>query len=269
MVRNVGDFADSRRLCGGCVFRPVSDDFRRLFLDKALLEPDGLTAGDVEDAKSILKLAPIWCSCLGVGTGLVLSLISVVFAAAVERRRLETARDHGLVNEPGVVVPMSVWWLALQYVLSGLGDAFAMVGLQQFFYDQVPLDLRSVGLTLYISILGTQPWLSLAGFAAFVCSTGSYVYRTRAIVSPPEPARPLRVFVLSSEIVLELLSFFCACTTFDIVLIYTIELFPKSVRNSAALLVAEGRKNVFLSYGVFGGGDVCDVLAGDEEEEHR
>lgn len=261
-----------------------------------MLEPDGLTTEDVEDAKSILKLAPIWCSCLGytiiyaqpstlftkqaatldrhitsafqipaaslqhcfiggsiiialpvydrvfvpiaksitkcpsgistlqrVGTGLVLSLISIVFAAVVERKRLEIARDHGLVNKPEAVVPMSVWWLAPQYVLSGLADVFAMVGLQQFFYDQVPLDLRSVGLALYISTLGTgnlvssflvstiqsvtagngqEGWfsdnlnrahldyfywllagLSLAGFAAFVCSTGSYVYRKRAIVS--------------------------------------------------------------------------------------
>ncbi|KAG6390783.1 hypothetical protein SASPL_148528 [Salvia splendens] len=46
---------------------------------------------------------------------------------------------------------------------------------------------------------------------------------------------------------LELLSFFCPCTAFDIVLIYTFELFPTSVRNSVALLVAEGRKNAFLS----------------------
>ncbi|KAL1542816.1 protein NRT1/ PTR FAMILY 5.12-like [Salvia divinorum] len=266
------------------------------FLDKALLEPDGLTTGDVEDAKSILKLAPIWCSCLGytiiyaqpstlftkqaatlnrhitsafqipaaslqhcfiggsiiisltiydrvlvpvarsitkrpsgistlqrVGTGLALSLVSIVFAAAVERRRLEIARDHGLADEPQAVVPMSVWWLAPQYVLSGVADAFAMVGLQEFFYDQVPSELSSVGLALYISILGTgnlvssflvstiqsvtagngrEGWfsdnlnrahldyfywllagLSVAGLAAFVCSTGSYIYRTRAVVS--------------------------------------------------------------------------------------
>lgn len=69
------------------------------------------------------------------------------------------------------------------------------------------------------------------------------------------------------QIVLELLSFFCACTAFDIVLIYTLELFPTCVRNSAVsmvrqalvfggalspLLVAAGRTNAFLSYGVFG-----------------
>ncbi|XP_057765229.1 organic cation/carnitine transporter 3-like [Salvia miltiorrhiza] len=100
------------------------------------------------------------------------------------------------------------------------------------------------------------------------------------------------------QIVLELLSFFCACTAFDIVLIYTLELFPTSVRNSAVsmvrqalvfggvlspVLVAAGRKNSFLSYGVFGiaisvcalfvvclpetrGRLLCDTI---EEEERR
>ncbi|KAI3456645.1 hypothetical protein Pfo_013308 [Paulownia fortunei] len=69
------------------------------------------------------------------------------------------------------------------------------------------------------------------------------------------------------QIVLELVSFFSACTAFDVVLIYTLELFPTCVRNSAVsmvrqalvfggalspVLVAAGRKNWLLSYGVFG-----------------
>ncbi|KAK6149567.1 hypothetical protein DH2020_017092 [Rehmannia glutinosa] len=69
------------------------------------------------------------------------------------------------------------------------------------------------------------------------------------------------------QITLELVSFFSACTAFDVVLIYTIELFPTCVRNCAVsmvrqalvfggalspVLVAAGRKNGLLSYGVFG-----------------
>ncbi|KAK6124550.1 hypothetical protein DH2020_041698 [Rehmannia glutinosa] len=69
------------------------------------------------------------------------------------------------------------------------------------------------------------------------------------------------------QIALELVSFFSACTAFDVVLIYTIELFPTCVRNCAVsmvrqalvfggalspVLVAAGRKNGLLSYGVFG-----------------
>ncbi|KZV32905.1 Organic cation/carnitine transporter 3 [Dorcoceras hygrometricum] len=69
------------------------------------------------------------------------------------------------------------------------------------------------------------------------------------------------------QIWLELVSFFSACTAFNVVLIYTLELFPTCVRNSAVsmvrqalvvggvlspVLVAAGRKKGFMSYGVFG-----------------
>ncbi|KAL9146944.1 hypothetical protein ABFS82_13G142600 [Erythranthe guttata] len=81
-----------------------------------------------------------------------------------------------------------------------------------------------------------------------------------------------------TQIALELVSFFSACTAFDVVLIYTLELFPTCVRNSAVsmvrqalvfggalspVLVAAGRKNRFLSYGVFGVGvSVCALFVG-------
>ncbi|KAG6431974.1 hypothetical protein SASPL_103546 [Salvia splendens] len=89
-----------------------------------------------------------------IGVGLVLSLLSIVIAAVVEARRLRTAREHGLLDQPDAVIPMSVWWLAPQYMLSGISDVFGMVGLQEFFYDQVPSELKSTGLALYLSILG-------------------------------------------------------------------------------------------------------------------
>lgn len=89
-----------------------------------------------------------------IGVGLVLSLLGIVLAAVVEAKRLKTAREHGLVDLPGAVIPMSVWWLAPQYTLFGISDVFGMVGLQEFFYDQVPSELKSTGLALYLSILG-------------------------------------------------------------------------------------------------------------------
>ncbi|MED6210096.1 hypothetical protein PIB30_060908 [Stylosanthes scabra] len=76
----------------------------------------------------------------------------------------------------------------------------------------------------------------------------------------------LRVEAL--KMVLELASFFCACCACNVILIYTMELFPTSVRNTATALVRqamvlgaifgpvlafEGRKSDLLSYGVFGG----------------
>ncbi|XP_010260769.1 PREDICTED: organic cation/carnitine transporter 3-like [Nelumbo nucifera] len=98
------------------------------------------------------------------------------------------------------------------------------------------------------------------------------------------------------QVAVELVSFFSACTAFSVLLIYTLELFPTCVRNSALsmvrqalvfggvfspVLVAAGRKDGFLSYGVFGlvigccglfvvclpetrGGTLCDTM--DEQE---
>ncbi|KAK4285627.1 hypothetical protein QN277_002299 [Acacia crassicarpa] len=69
------------------------------------------------------------------------------------------------------------------------------------------------------------------------------------------------------KLALALFSFFCIGTAFDMFLIYVIELFPTSVRNTAtsmarqamifgaifgSFLISEGRKNDLFSYGVFG-----------------
>ncbi|QCE13956.1 organic cation/carnitine transporter 3-like [Vigna unguiculata] len=98
------------------------------------------------------------------------------------------------------------------------------------------------------------------------------------------------------QIGFELISFFSACSSFNVYLIYTTELFPTCVRNSALsmarlavvfggafspMLVSAGRANKFLCYGVFGlvigfsgvfgiflpetrGRALCDTM--DEEE---
>lgn len=95
-----------------------------------------------------------------IGTGIFLSVFTVVFAAFVETKRLKTAQEYGVVDEPNATVPMSIWWLVPQYMLFGISEVFTMVGLQEFFYDQVPNELRSMGLALYLSIFGVGSFIS-------------------------------------------------------------------------------------------------------------
>ncbi|KAH9758074.1 protein NRT1/ PTR FAMILY 5.10 [Citrus sinensis] len=167
-----------------------SDQFK--FLNKALaVPPDGSEAyakapsiSEVEEAKALLRLVPIWTTITAVltvpiydrvfvpiardltekaagitmlqrfGIGLFFSVIEMVTAALVEMKRLKTAQEYGLVDKPGVIIPMDVWWLFPQYVLFGVSESFAVVCLQEHFYDQVPTELRSVRLSLYLSIFG-------------------------------------------------------------------------------------------------------------------
>ncbi|KAI7756184.1 hypothetical protein M8C21_032390, partial [Ambrosia artemisiifolia] len=209
------------------------------FLNKALVSYDGsnedgpiCNADEVEEAKAVLRLIPIWISCLGygiifaqtstfftkqgatmdrsigpsfdippatlqsfigisviifipiydtilvpltraitnihsgitklqrIGTGIFISTVSMVVAAIVETKRLEVAREYGLLDDPNAMIPMKIWWLLPQYLLAGAGDVFTIVGMQEFFYDQMPSDLKSIGLALYLSILGIGSFLS-------------------------------------------------------------------------------------------------------------
>ncbi|XP_062000246.1 protein NRT1/ PTR FAMILY 5.4-like [Rosa rugosa] len=95
-----------------------------------------------------------------IGVGLFLSIINMVVAALVEAKRVGVAREYNLMDNPKAMVPISVWWLLPQYFITGLSDAFTVIGLQELFYDQMPDAMRSLGAAAYISILGVGSFLS-------------------------------------------------------------------------------------------------------------
>ncbi|CAI9114925.1 OLC1v1015750C1 [Oldenlandia corymbosa var. corymbosa] len=95
-----------------------------------------------------------------IGVGLFVSTITMITAALVERKRLEITKQYGLADKPKETVPMSVVWLVPQYILFGVSEVFVMVGMQEFFCDEMPADLKSTGLALYLSIFGLGSFLS-------------------------------------------------------------------------------------------------------------
>ncbi|KAG5227707.1 major facilitator superfamily protein [Salix suchowensis] len=83
-----------------------------------------------------------------IGIGLFLSVVEMVVAALVESKR--------------ATIPMSVWWILPQYMISGISDVFTVVGLQELFYDQMPESMRSMGAAAYISVTGLGSFFNTA-----------------------------------------------------------------------------------------------------------
>lgn len=93
-----------------------------------------------------------------VGIGMALAVVGMGVAAAVERRRL-LAASAAAGSGSGSGSP-SVLWLVPQFALMGVADGFAVVGLQEYFYEQVPDGMRSLGIGLYLSVIGAGSFLS-------------------------------------------------------------------------------------------------------------
>ncbi|XP_029126884.1 protein NRT1/ PTR FAMILY 5.6 [Cajanus cajan] len=96
-----------------------------------------------------------------IGIGLTFLVLAMVVAALVETKRLKTV-EHQVLTVGGTRhETMSVLWLIPQNLILGLGaDSLSLIGLQEYFYDQVPDSMRSLGMALYLSVLGAGFFLS-------------------------------------------------------------------------------------------------------------
>ncbi|KAJ4973779.1 hypothetical protein NE237_006953 [Protea cynaroides] len=93
------------------------------------------------------------------GIGMVLSVAAMAIAAIVETKRLKIGKS-GIFDSQSETVPMTIFWLLPQYILLGISDVFTVVGMQEFFYTQMPSRMRTMGIALYLSVFGIGSFLS-------------------------------------------------------------------------------------------------------------
>ena len=99
------------------------------------------------------------------GIGLFFSSLSMVVAAFVESiRRAKATKGHsGDLLSP---IAMSALWLVPQCCLGGLGDAFNVVGQNEFYFSEFPRSMSSIAANLFGVGMGAANLLS-----SFIMST--------------------------------------------------------------------------------------------------
>ncbi|KAF3448794.1 hypothetical protein FNV43_RR09507 [Rhamnella rubrinervis] len=195
------------------------------------------------------------------------------------------------------------WPLRRLAIVTVIGFGIGMV------YYGMPLSLGNLAYDLYLSVtlnaLSELPaaLVSLAVIGKMKRKTTVMVFSVlsgvcSAVTSVLMMIKGIFIFKERIQMGVELVSFFSACTAFNVLLIYTIELFQTCVRNSTMsmlrqavvfggvfgpVLAAGGRDNGSVSFCVFGlvigfcglfvvflpetrGRPLCDTM---EEEEHR
>lgn len=91
--------------------------------------------------------------------GLIMHILIMIVASLTEMQRLTAAKDHG-VAESGKTVPLTIFILLPLFVLMGVADAFLEVAKIEFFYDQAPEGMKSLGTSYSMTSLGMGNFLS-------------------------------------------------------------------------------------------------------------
>uniref|UniRef100_A0A453H2V7 Peptide transporter PTR2 n=1 Tax=Aegilops tauschii subsp. strangulata TaxID=200361 RepID=A0A453H2V7_AEGTS len=77
------------------------------------------------------------------GIGFALSMLTMVYSAMLEMKRLAVAQASGLADQ-NVPVPVSILWQVPAYVMHGAAGVFAGIGMIEFFYDEAPYTMKSL-----------------------------------------------------------------------------------------------------------------------------
>ena len=101
------------------------------------------------------------------GIGLVLHVIIMLTACFVERKRLSVAREKHLLGAQDTI-PLTIFILLPQFALTGIADTFVDVAKLEFFYDQAPEAMKSLGTSYFTTTISIGNFLN-----SFLLSTVS------------------------------------------------------------------------------------------------
>ncbi|CAL5193835.1 unnamed protein product [Lathyrus oleraceus] len=93
------------------------------------------------------------------GIGLMLHVIMMIISCLVERKRLRVARENNLLGLHDKL-PLSIFILLPQYALTGIAESFVENSKMDFFYDQAPQSMKSLGTSYTTTSLGLGNFLS-------------------------------------------------------------------------------------------------------------
>lgn len=94
------------------------------------------------------------------GIGMIIYTIDMGVAAITEMKRLDVIKSHGLADDANAIVPRSIFILLPQFGLMGIAETFLEVAKLEFFYDQAPESMQSLGTSLYAASLGVGAFLN-------------------------------------------------------------------------------------------------------------
>nr|BAJ99733.1 predicted protein [Hordeum vulgare subsp. vulgare] len=97
------------------------------------------------------------------GVGLALSVLAMAYSASVEMRRLAAVRAGRSLN---------IMWQTPSYVVLGVAEVFTSVGIMEFFYDESPESMKSMGAALAQLAISGGNYLNSAVLGVVASATG-------------------------------------------------------------------------------------------------
>ncbi|KAG6556130.1 hypothetical protein Mapa_002071 [Marchantia paleacea] len=137
MNRRLGTLLVPSGTVGG-VFLTVSILLTLIFYDRIVMPLIKRFTGNGQGISPLRKI----------GIGVITPAFAMMAAALIEMKRLRVVKAEHAEDTPATPLPMSMFWLVPQYLIIGSGQAFIYVGSLEFFYNESPRTMQSLGTAL-------------------------------------------------------------------------------------------------------------------------